>query len=107
MKPIVKWGSVAGAITAILILAGTLGADLIPWPAKAEVIELAEGLTATIDGQKNLNKRLLRSDRRYWRDIEREAEAELKKDPDSVSSKRELKRAQDALSDIDKELGLE
>lgn len=106
MKPIVRWGSVAGAITAILILSATLGADLIPWPAKADVIELAEGLTATINGQKELNKRLIRSDRRYWRDIEREAEAELRQYPDSTSAKRELKRAQDSLADIDKELDL-
>lgn len=103
MNRILKYGAVAGAITAILVLAGMLGADLIPWPAKAQVEALQDSQAASIVVQQKLIERLDRSDRRYWRDMEIQAEAELQANPNSVSAKRELKRAQDAIDALDRE----
>jgi hypothetical protein len=103
IKRIIKWGSVCGALAAIVAFAAVLGTDLIPWPAKAQVEALENGQAASVTVQQKLIDRLDRSDRRYWRDIEIQAEAELKLNPDSVSAKRELERARDEIKELDKE----
>ena len=100
---LVKYGAWAAAGTAIIAFAAVLGADLIPWPAKAQVEALQDSQAASIVVQQKLIERLDRSDRRYWRDMEIEAEAELQANPNSVSAKRELKRAQDAIHALDQE----
>jgi hypothetical protein len=96
-----KWGGMAGAGTAIIALAATLGADLIPWPAKAQVENLEKAQENTIIVQEKIIERLDRSERRYWLDIEQRAEDELRENPDSASAKRELKRARDNIRELD------
>lgn len=103
MKPLIKYGTYAGAITAILALLVMLDVDPFPWPAKAEVDEIKKGLSNTIQTLERVNKRLDRSERRYWEEIEQKALDDLKKDPDNSSAKRELRRAQDAIRELDNE----
>lgn len=103
-KKLMWLGGIAGAILSIIALGAAVGFEK-PWPDRSaietQMLELAGGLTATIQGQKAMNQKIDRNERRYWVDIEDKALADLELDPNNRSAKRELKRAQDNIRRID------
>lgn len=109
---ILKWGAVAGAFSAIIVLGTTLGFGVEwPWAPKEKVQLLAQGLEAAIEGQKASNevqkantRQGLMNERRYWTDIKRQAMEDLTKDPGNRSAQSEFDRAVLNLSDIDSQL---
>lgn len=101
---IVKIGATAAAISSIIGLMWILGFDFPPWPAKAELIQLAGNLEKTVETQQELTKELLLLRRDYYIGIEEKAEADLQVNPSSSSAKRELRRAQDSIKQIDEAL---
>jgi len=72
--------------------------------ADAKVQLVAQGLTAVIEGQKVNTRQGLRNERRYWTDVRRQAEDDLKKYPGNVSAQRELERAEESIRYIDDQL---
>lgn len=109
---IVKWGMVAGAGSAIIILVGTLGIGITwPWAPRAEVERIAETQIAGLEVQKaiievqKINTRQgLRNERRYWKSVRRQAKADLEIDPGNRSAQNELDWANENIADIDAQL---